>query len=74
MVQGVIGAWYGQAVLLGFTLALFYHLCNGIRHLVWDLGLGLELDAVYRSGRAVIIATVLLTVLSWMVGYAMKGG
>ena len=74
VVQGVIGSWYGQAVLLGFTLALFYHLCNGIRHLVWDLGLGLELDAVYRSGRAVIIATVLLTVLSWMVGYAMKGG
>ncbi|MCZ6524499.1 MAG: succinate dehydrogenase, cytochrome b556 subunit [Alphaproteobacteria bacterium] len=74
VVQGVIGSWYGQAVLLGFTLALFYHLCNGIRHLVWDLGLGLELDSVYRSGRAVIIATVLLTVLSWMVGYAMKGG
>ncbi len=74
VVQGVIGSWYGRVVWLGFTLALFYHLCNGIRHLVWDLGLGLELDAVYRSGRAVIIATVLLTVLSWMVGYAMKGG
>ncbi len=74
VVKGVIGSWYGRVVLLGFTLALFYHLCNGIRHLVWDLGLGLELDAVYRSGRVVIIATVVLTVLSWILGYAMKGG
>jgi succinate dehydrogenase / fumarate reductase cytochrome b subunit len=74
VVQGVIGSWYGRVVLLGFTLSLFYHLCNGIRHLVWDLGFGLELDEVYRSGRAVIIATVVLTVAAWMIGYAMKGG
>ncbi len=74
VVQGIIGSWYGRVVLLGFTLSLFYHLCNGIRHLVWDLGFGLELDAVYRSGRTVIIATVLLTVVAWLVGYSIKGG
>jgi succinate dehydrogenase / fumarate reductase cytochrome b subunit len=53
-------------------VALFYHLCNGIRHLLWDLGYGLELRSVYRSGWTVVIATVVLTLLSWALGYAIK--
>ncbi len=73
-VQVIIGSWFGRLVLLGFTLALFYHLCNGIRHLIWDLGYGYELPAVYRSGKWVIGWTLGLTLIAWMVGYAMKGG
>ena len=34
--QEVIGSWIGRLFLFGWTFALFYHLCNGIRHLVWD--------------------------------------
>ena len=41
-VQGVFGAWYGRLVLFGVTWSLAFHLCNGIRHLVWDLGAGFE--------------------------------
>lgn len=73
-VQGVIGSWYGRLILLGFTVAFFYHLFNGIRHLFWDLGYGLELRAVYRSGWTVLVATAVMTLLSWLVGYAMRGG
>ena len=36
--QGLLGSWLGMAVLLGFSFALFFHLCNGVRHLVWDAG------------------------------------
>lgn len=56
-----IAAWYGQLVLLGFTFSLYYHLCNGIRHLCWDIGLGFEIETTYKSGYAVIVASLFLT-------------
>ena len=64
------GSFIGQVALLGWTVALFYHLCNGVRHLAWDLGYGFELPTVYRSGRAVIIGCLLLTAVVWIVGYS----
>ncbi len=60
------GAWYGQLLLLGFSWALMYHLCNGIRHLFWDAGKGLELEAAYASGYAVIVGSVVLTGAIWV--------
>lgn len=66
--QGLLGSWLGQLVLLGFTFALFYHLCNGVRHLFWDVGLGFELEAAYASGWAVVVVSLLLTVVVWVVG------
>ena len=61
-------AWYGQAVVFGFVFSLYYHLCNGIRHLFWDLGLGLEITTAYRSGYAVVAATILLTIATFWAG------
>ena len=40
LVQGFVSHWLGKICLLGWTWALFYHLCNGIRHLGWDVGVG----------------------------------
>ena len=68
--QGFIGSIFGQLLLFGWTVALFYHLSNGIRHLFWDAGYGFELPTVYRSGQAVLVATVLLTLVSWIAAYA----
>jgi len=67
-IQGFIGSWIGLILLFGWTAALFYHLCNGIRHLFWDAGRGFELPDVYRSGYAVLIATGVLTLLCWIIG------
>jgi succinate dehydrogenase / fumarate reductase cytochrome b subunit len=53
-------------LLFLWSVAFFYHLCNGIRHLVWDAGYGFELNIAYRSGCAVIAMTSLLTVLTWL--------
>ena len=61
-------AWYGQAVVFSFVFSLYYHLCNGIRHLFWDMGLGLEITTAYRSGYAVVAATILLTVATFWAG------
>ncbi len=69
----LMGSFVGRLLLFGWTLALFYHLFNGIRHLFWDLGKGLELPEVYRSGWAVLVATLGFTLLSWVLGYAAMG-
>ncbi len=65
-VQAVLGSWLGRLVLLGFTVSLFYHLANGIRHLLWDVGWGFDLPHAYASGRIVVAATAALTALAWI--------
>lgn len=62
--------WFGRLVILGFTWSLFYHLCNGIRHLFWDAGLGFELTTVTRSGWTVVVASFVLTLVAWIAAYA----
>jgi succinate dehydrogenase / fumarate reductase cytochrome b subunit len=56
----------GMLLLFLWSVAFFYHLCNGVRHLAWDAGYGFELNIAYRSGCAVIAMTSLLTVLTWL--------
>lgn len=73
--QEFIGSILGRTLLFGWTVALFYHLCNGIRHLFWDAGRGFELRTAYASGWAVVIVTAVLSVIAWIAGYAaMDGG
>jgi len=67
VVDGLLTSWFGYLVLLGMTWALSYHLLNGIRHLVWDLGYGFEIETVERSGIAVVIGSGVLTALLWLV-------
>ena len=62
----------GLIMLAGWTFAMFYHLCNGIRHLFWDAGMGFELPQATMSGWAVVIASAVLTVAVWAV--AILGG
>ncbi len=69
IVQALLASWIGLLVLMGFTLALFYHFCNGMRHLFWDSGRGFELEAMHRNGRMVIAGAVVLTVVFWFVGF-----
>jgi len=71
--QNLIGSFIGRLFLFGWTVALFYHLCNGIRHLVWDTGRALDLEGVYLGGWLVLIGTGVLTLLSWIFGYVAMG-
>ena len=73
-VQSFIGSTIGRILLLGWSFALFYHLSNGIRHLVWDAGKGFELTTAYASGRLVVAGSVVLTAISWIAAYAVLGG
>lgn len=65
-VQDFLGSGFGRLLLMGWTWALFYHLLNGIRHLVWDTGHGFDLANVYRGGWTVIVLSVLLTAAAWI--------
>jgi succinate dehydrogenase / fumarate reductase, cytochrome b subunit len=56
----------GIVLLFLWSIAFFYHLCSGIRHLAWDAGYGFEIRHAYRSGYAVLAATAVLTVASWL--------
>jgi succinate dehydrogenase / fumarate reductase cytochrome b subunit len=55
----------GQLMLLGWTLALFYHTFNGIRHMAWDVGMGFEIKTAKISGIVVLVATLLATAAVW---------
>ncbi len=55
----------GQIMLVVWSAMLYFHLCNGVRHLFWDAGLGFDLRVVDLSAVATLAVTVLLTALTW---------
>lgn len=71
--QDFNGSILGRVLLFGWSLAFFYHLLNGIRHLAWDAGFGFELPDAYRSGYAVFIGTGILTIAAWIIAYYRLG-
>lgn len=73
-VQGFLGSGIGRTLLFAWVFALFYHLCNGIRHLFWDMGVGFEINTVYASGRIVVVTALALTLIAFSMAYAMRGG
>lgn len=68
-----LGSWFGLLVLFGWSIALFYHLFNGIRHLFWDAGLGFDLKIAKISGYLVLLATLFFTGITWGLAFLMKG-
>ena len=67
------GFWLGQIVIAGLTLTLVYHLLNGIRHLVWDIGYGFEVRTATMTGIVVFALSVALTALVLAFGYWVRG-
>jgi len=63
--QQYVLAWYGQILLYAWVFSLYFHLCNGIRHLIWDMGRGLDIKATYLSGYIVMATSILLTIVTW---------
>jgi succinate dehydrogenase / fumarate reductase, cytochrome b subunit len=55
-----------KAALIGFSFAFFYHLLNGVRHLTWDTGHGLERKSARLSGWIAFLGAVAATVLFWV--------
>jgi succinate dehydrogenase / fumarate reductase cytochrome b subunit len=71
--RGFLSSWVGLVLLLGWTFSFFFHLCNGIRHLLWDAGYGFELRMVYVSGWTVVVASTALTIAAWLFSLVVVG-
>jgi succinate dehydrogenase / fumarate reductase cytochrome b subunit len=69
----VMGSLPGEIVLFGLTLSLFYHLANGIRHLVWDAGAGLSPRTATMSLVFVLTLTLVASVAVWALAFATGG-
>ena len=64
--KGLLASWFGKLVLIGFSFSLIYHLCNGVRHLFWDIGKGFENSCVNRTAYLTITIAVALTAGIWL--------
>lgn len=73
-VSWLYGSWFGLIILFGYTWVLMLHLLGGIRHLIWDTGVGLEKRTASKIAWATVIGSIALTVLVWIAGYAARGG
>ncbi|PHP68527.1 succinate dehydrogenase, cytochrome b556 subunit [Zhengella mangrovi] len=68
-VNGIYGSFLGRLILFGFTFALIHHLLGGIKHLFWDMGHGFDKDFATRVARMQPIASAVLTLAVWIIGY-----
>jgi succinate dehydrogenase / fumarate reductase cytochrome b subunit len=61
------------AALVGFSFSFFYHLLNGVRHLVWDVGYGFEKSTARKSGWVAFIGSIVVTVFFWILVFSTRG-
>ena len=66
-VNSLLQSGLGMALLIGFSYAFFFHLCNGIRHLFWDTGRGFEKRLANASSWFVVVTSIVLTLAYWLV-------
>ena len=64
MVDGFLTSWFGGLIMILSVWALWYHFCNGIRHLIWDLGWGMEIETVAQSAWLILAISVILTIIT----------
>jgi succinate dehydrogenase / fumarate reductase cytochrome b subunit len=72
--QQILTSPLALVVFAAATFCFFFHLCNGIRHLVWDLGYGFELPTARASGWTVVIVSLVLTAAFWIALKALMSG
>lgn len=64
--QNLLGAPLPRLIYWGFVYALFFHLCHGVRHLIWDAGQGFERETMNRYVLIELAASVLLTLATFI--------
>jgi succinate dehydrogenase / fumarate reductase cytochrome b subunit len=65
--KSLIGSPLGLIVMFGLTLSFFYHLANGVRHLVWDAGHGLDVKSANVTSVAIFAFAAGATVVVWII-------
>jgi succinate dehydrogenase / fumarate reductase cytochrome b subunit len=65
-VVSLLSTMIGKLMLIGFSFAFFFHLANGVRHLVWDLGYGFEKHQANASAWFVLLLAGGMTAAYWI--------
>lgn len=73
-VQAFTSSLIGRVIVFGYTWALLHHLLGGARHLIWDLGYGFGKVERERLTLAALVGSITLTIVLWIVAYAVGGG
>lgn len=71
-VSWFFGTPIGLLVLFAYTWTLMHHMLGGVRHLVWDTGIGFEPGTRIAMARYTLVASSMLTVLIWIVAFVMR--
>jgi succinate dehydrogenase / fumarate reductase cytochrome b subunit len=67
----VMASWFGKLIFLGMSASLFFHLGNGVRHLIWDFGHGLSKEDASASSFAVLGFAIAATGAVWAIAFMM---
>jgi succinate dehydrogenase / fumarate reductase cytochrome b subunit len=65
--KALLGSPLGKLVMFGMTVSFFYHLANGVRHLVWDVGYGFTPKTATATGVVVFAFTAAATLAVWLI-------
>uniref|UniRef100_UPI00207C8740 succinate dehydrogenase, cytochrome b556 subunit n=1 Tax=Acinetobacter pittii TaxID=48296 RepID=UPI00207C8740 len=66
------GSWIGRLVLFAYTWVLLHHMLGGLRHFVWDAGLGFEKALRMGLARLTLIGSLGLTVIVWALALILR--
>ncbi len=64
MADSVMTSWFGKLVMLGSIWALWYHTLGGVRHLIWDNAVALDIPTAEKLGWAVVVGSFVLTAIT----------
>jgi succinate dehydrogenase / fumarate reductase, cytochrome b subunit len=70
--QWLAGSVLGRVVLFGYTFALMHHMVGGLRHFIWDMGKGYDPEVRMNMARVSLFISAPLTILVWIVAYAVR--
>ena len=69
-----LGSWWCRVLLFSWLAAWCYHFVNGLRHLAWDAGFGLERLQARRSARVVVVVVALGLLLTAYLLFCPRAG
>ncbi|MEM6637141.1 MAG: succinate dehydrogenase, cytochrome b556 subunit [Pseudomonadota bacterium] len=65
--DAVMRSFLGDLIMVLSLWALWYHALAGVRHLIWDQAIGLDVPTAEKMGLAVIAGSFVLTFLTLIV-------
>ena len=62
--NAVLTSWFGKLIMLGSIWALWYHTLGGVRHLIWDNAVALDIPTAEKLGWTVVVGSFVLTAIT----------